>query len=669
MSTSEDVVAKWVVEHNKGIKVTDQQAQSLKEAGMVILLYGKNIVFAKDNTIDWQKTMQNMIKSNSEMKQSSGETWNYIEMLLKNNIITVQQAEDWIKLLGETGVVSAEEMKEKLDDYTKSLEDTKSPLEDFFKKQQEIGQAAQEGSQKLLDEADSLGILNETVGMSTEQIEQAIELKKSENKEHDKTISSLQSLALARGADLDVVKQSIPELSAFIQTHRLEKVSKDEIAATTAELTAAREEDMRATALEEAAARELLATSKEGIPVTEMTGKGLMDLIDIYTDTANATRLAADEVGVWYAELQQGEAQETATIAKLEELAEKLGITIPDYIREDGVPAIQEWIEATLGIGEGAKKAAEDAKKAFEDITNSANQQLEGIISDKLGEDSDNIKKALKGLQKLNVDLNSITGVEHIVSIFLNDKDFENDIKSLGDIMLEETGRLKGFGQSEGTEIGDKFVTGIIDQVGKKSPATAAAVDLIWEKIKASAKPEDTGDDLIGRLGDALNKPEILQAAIDEVGQSGINEPLEGIFGESVQIADKNGKLIPEATAKGITQNATLVTDAAGNLVVQAGGQMQLIENEATTATAPVPGIFSQAFLDASTHAGTQLSTMVTDIHTKMSTMSTSVATYSNSMNVNFVTAIQNMGIPLLPFGTAITTLQTTMSLFSTSVA
>jgi len=729
MSTSQDVVAKWVVEHNKGIKVNEQQAQSLKEAGLVVLLYGKNIAFAKDNTIDWGKTMQNMAKSNTVLKESSTDTWNSIELLLKNNIITVKQAEEWIKILGEQGVVNFEQMKEKLDAYTKSLEDTKSPLEGFFKQQQEIGLEVQEGAQKLLDEADSLGILADTVGMTTEQIQQAIEIKKAENKEHDKTITSLQQLAIARGADLNVVKMSIPELSQFIQTHKLSAVTSDEVAAATAELIASRQEDRKAMEIEEAAARALLETTKEGIPVTEMTGEGLTNLIDIYTDTANATRLAADEVGLWYAELKQGEAQETATIEQLDKLATSLGVTIPDSIRQEGIPAMKEHMEAMLGIGEGAKKMAEEAKKAFNDMASEGQKAINDMIKEDVLAGKG--KKVQKTLEEIGLSVDTLAGKQAIIEVGANTVDFEDKISSIPELVISMLQGIPPRTTVEADAIITAFADSMEQELGGRIPGIGDTINGLWQQVKLD-NPKATAAQLVtifqneilkdpAKFAEAANKGIIdpttgaLQtgfAGMTGITDKSMEEMVASIFGKEGQFQEAGsviaeagatgfesgghkfktagekawyelikstdpvraeayaaGKAVPDNVASGINDNTSVVTDAAGNIVTESGIQMKGIGSEATTATAPVPGIFSQAFLDASTKAGTQLQTMVTTIHEKMSNMSTSVDTYSTSMNVNFVTAIKNMGIPLLPFGEAIYALQGRLSEFSTSVA
>ena len=304
LSTNQDIVAKWIVEHNNGVKVNEAQAKSLRDAGLAILLYGDNIVFAKDNTIDWTKTKQSMMQEDQKLKKNSEDVWGSIKMLLDQNVISIKQADEWSKILGETGVASYDELKIKLDAYSESIENSKGPLDDILKAHQEAAKAAQEASEKLMAEADALGILGEISGLTTDEIERAIDIKKSEIKEGDKLINTLQNAARARGAELDVVKMTIPQLTEYIKTHRLEKISNDEIQGSLGELIVKKEEEVRATSLQKAVAMELLKTMKDAIPVTDMTGKGLMTLVQTYDDMSNATRLAADEVGTWFANLK-----------------------------------------------------------------------------------------------------------------------------------------------------------------------------------------------------------------------------------------------------------------------------------------------------------------------------------------------------------------------------
>src|SRR5687767_12677438 len=113
-----------------------------------------------------------------------------------------------------------------------------------------------------------------------------------------------------------------------------------------------------------------------------MTGKGLLQLIDIYDDTANATGIATDSVGLWYAELKKGEAVEEATREQLLKLAETLEVDVPDSIKNGSLEAFKKFIAGAKGLGDSAEENADRAAKAFGALANEAASALEDLIKE-----------------------------------------------------------------------------------------------------------------------------------------------------------------------------------------------------------------------------------------------------------------------------------------------
>jgi hypothetical protein len=133
--------------------------------------------------------------------------------------------------------------------------------------------------------------------------------------------------------------------------------------------------------------------------------------------------------------------------------------------------------------------------------------------------------------------------------------------------------------------------------------------------------------------------------------------------GTSATVAKMDGQWVHLGTS-----TATNLGNAQSQ-VQNLEGTISTVGPTTQTSLAPVPGIFSQAFIDASNAAGTQLQGMVTKLHTAMSSMSTSVSTYSESMKANFSNFLILSADAISLFTPAITTLQQAFSTLSTSIA
>ena len=451
------------------------------------------------------------------------------------------------------------------------------------------------------------------------------------------------------------------------QTKEQDKANKktDETIVKIQNLSETRKAEKDAIVLETAAAQDLIKELDIQVDVVGMTGKGLLQLVDIYDETANATGIAADAVGLWWAELDKSQEVEDATIVKLVALAEGIGLTIPDAIRSKGIPAIKEYIEQVLGIGEGAKKAKDEALAAFDELQNKAKSALAGIISDKLGEDGDEIKKAIKGIAKVDSSINTIAGRQAMIEVFLNDSDYTNKVQSLDEVYNKEYGEIAILSQEQGTDVGDKFISNAIDMLGNRGKGMGEKMEAIWTDIKSSTSPEASGNEMIGNLARGLEKADLIEAAM----QAGVKNPVATVLGLTDEAAQALMQKMP-ANLGAILESSKGPIEQASTIAIYdpITKTMKEVPISAKTELAPVEGIFSQAFLAASTAAGTQLATMVTDVHTKMSSMSTSVLTYSTSMTTNFTNFTTAVINALPPVDAAILVTQTAFSALSTNV-
>jgi hypothetical protein len=703
---NEQALIAWTQKMGISIKNSDLQAESMRLwvsemlpiAGHLDEI-GHLIAFNNETGIEWGKTIDNITNQHKIMGNLGNQVWAEMKAAIDRvgaeAFPTIESSLELLKTLyPEIGKVAEEHWeaeKQKMIEngqYTEQLGETKKKTSKEAKTEEEkYTDSLQKTADQIALKAKQLQIEVDIQNLSNESKSVAVKFAEDEKKKIDDTRASLQQLALARGMDIENIEVSNEALIEHIKNNKLARVSEDEIQQALVELKAAREEDVRASALQNAVGHEVIATMKETIPVTQMTGEGIMQLVDTYFEIENATGIAADSIGLWYAELQKGEAINDASIKKMLELAKGIGVEIPSSI-QDSVPDMQNYVSQILRIGDAAKKMKDDALAAFDELRNKAKSGLEKIFSDALGEDGDNVKKAIKGLDKIGTGIDSLNAKQIVIDAFLNDENYENDVDSLSEIIEKEYGDIAVLSQSQGFSVGDTFAENLRDAVGKKGKPVADQVDTIWAQVKASAAPGDTGNDLIARFGEALKKAGVIEAAI----KAGATDPVLAELGLIPPQAAKAGTQVSSQIASGINSGKGVVKTAGTEIanevasgidsgkatITQAAtlsikdpitGEIKQIPIAAGTELAGVPGIFNQTFLDASTQAGTQLAGVVTNVHTKMSSMSTSVATYSESMNINFVTAIQNMAIPLLPFGEAIVALQTIISNLSSNIA
>lgn len=658
-------VGDFIADNESAYRVTDAFKLSLLGLGDGLDVLGTKIVQNKDDTINLAATYQAIIKEQEDLQKIGTKTWNDLSALVtKHGKVALPYIELAIKDISarfpKLGEIVQKLYDEWRDDNEKLLEQY-GLLEDKEEKQKT---ALEKTNEALQQKWETLGILSKREDFTIEQQKQLVSIYESEKKEVDKTKVSLGLLAKERGASDQVLAGSTKTLTDHIMANELAVVSEDEVRLALAKLKDQRDQDVRSNELQTQAATQYLQTLDGTIPVLDMSAEGIQTLIDLRLEEIDAIQIAADRVGTWYAELQASQKIEDQELIKLQGLADYFGIEIPKSISDKGIPAIKDYIEQVLGIGDAAQKMREEFNNAFDALRKKAEEALGNIVSDKLGEDSDNIKKAIKGLEKVGHGLDTIAGRQVIIDVFLNDTDYTNKVKSLDEVYNEEYGDIALLSQEQGLDVGDKFITAAIDVLGEKGTLVGDQMSMIWEEIKASSDPTDTGNTLIGKLKVALERQDLITAAM----QQGVQNPVASVLGLTDQKAQELMKNIPpnlakelEAAKEPLTQAATIsMYDPITNTIKQ-------VPMGAETGLQPLPGIFNQAFLDASTQAGLQLAAIVVLVNTKMSVLSTSVKTYSDSMAVNWSTGITAMKDALPPLDTSVLNTQNILSTFSTT--
>jgi hypothetical protein len=636
----------WINDMGLGVEISDQSKESFLQNADAIKAFGMEIVLTKDKTVDLTGTILNVAKANEDLKENARDIFGaYMAQVNELGSKYLPMIPPQIELLKQQNKALGEEVETLFQNWQENTIEQQGQFYILNEAEAESTKTTEKKTESVKEQAEELKIWDEILNLGVQDQKNAIKITEDQTKAENTARLGLQQLAVQRGLDLDLIGQSSSKILEHIKSTDASAKSQEELDLRIAQLITTREDSAAAADMETKAQTALLAEMGKVPPILGMTGEGLAQVAKLYDETANAQKIAADNVGVWITQLENAEAVEKAELEVLLDYAEAHQIIIPDAISKD-IEKTKEYIQVVLGVGPAAKKATEEAIKAFEDMTGNTKSALQGIISESLGEDGDEIKKAIKGIQKVGLDLDSITAKQHIIDVYLNDDNFENDIKSLGEIMIDEFGRLEDFSKQEGTVIGDSFVSNMKDEIGKKAPGTVKTVESIWETIKHNAKPGETGTEMIGKLALALKNI----------------KPIE-------EAAKKAGMTIPQFIEQElIGGNPKILNAAQANIVDPLNQKVGEIPTGIETGVAPVEGIFSQAFIDASAAATGQIATMLGNIWKSFSDFSKSMDTYFGVMDQKIKTFATNFGTSFQQISSAITPVWNAFSAFSTSM-
>ncbi len=732
LAESRQAVQGWVNDMGMAETATDAQYESLILIAPALKTIGEHIDLTGGKVVDLGAALLSMAATQEDVKAKALDLWGTmaagINSIGKDALPVVESA---MKVLKDLHPEIAAEVEKLYSSWQENTIETKDGIFLVNEAEQEQAKDVKSAGEALKEKADKLGIYNKIQKLSLTDQATAIKITEDQTKAENAARATLQNLATARGLDISLIGKSSAALFNYIQASDGSVATMDDVYAAAGQLIDARQQEAKATEIETEAADIFMQTLDQTAPVLGMTGKGLLQVSKNMDDTAKATSIAADEVGTWWTELKKSQAVEDATITKLEELAKDLGITIPDSIKKEGIPAIEEYIQKVTGIGPAAKKAADEAKKAFNDMANEAS----GAIQDMIKEDvlAGKGKKVEKILEDIGLAADSLAGKQAIIEVGANTVDFEDKISSIPELVIS---MLEGI-PPQTTAQADAIITAFADsmesELGNRIPGIGQTIESVWDYVKSSAKPGESAAQMVERFRNEIMKDPALFA---KAAQAGIVDPLTGQiqtglgampgmasgkmqevanalgghvstfegegaklagattqgytsgsgglisagqqaminllapYGKAAQDAYTKSQGIISSTASGIQSGAGTIQNATlAGIVNPVTGQIDTIPGQAQTGIAPVEGIFSQAFLAASNAAGAQLTTMVTTLHTAMSNMSTSVKTYSDSMAQNFILGfLQKSAEAITIFSPEVTKLQGAFSTLSTSV-
>ena len=674
---TEEQKALFEVAKNSGLtgEALKEYTANVEASAGSTLVFGEAIVRLDDGSVDLITTINNLTAAEKSHLEGAKTAWTGIIGLVDEGAITYDGARLAIEAIAAEHDVALEHFEnyaQKVIDGEIKVTDTERKLIDILIEKGVVSVDTETDTQGAIDETNKkideqiaeLNLNAQAIGLNAAEKEALIAVTEEEIKAYDETRETLESMAAARGADIKLLDESDAKLRAFISTGTLAANTTEEIANATTILIGQREEELKATQLEEEALRNYLETIDATIDSTNLTVQGMNSMIQAYDDIANATKIATSDVAAWHVELKASSDIDKETYEVLDDLASRYGITIPEAIRQKGIPAVKEFIASMVGTTEAVMKMKEESTKAFNEMATSAQESIGNLIDEAIVEaDAKKIKKELKDI---GLEADMLTATQRIITVALNDKDFENDLIGMQDIMRKEFGRMQGFAVEDADAIVAAFGDQMQDQFGKVTPGIGDAANEVWEYVKQNAPAGATGDYLLQQFGEHMKDPSIVQKALDgslvqPVKQGGVQAGQE-VQNEAGQIPDKIAQALE--AGKGVIQNAAMVT-----IKDPVTGEVKQIPIESGTALSGLEGIFSAEFVKASLVATGQINLILSTITDSMGHMKTNVSTalteivgYWNDHATNVAVATENLGLQIL-------TLQQTYSDFSTSVA
>ena len=641
-----DKGVKVVYEYIKATGLQVGENTKLKETllanAISVAQYGDKIVIVNDAVVDHAASQKAVADAQDELWEKAFKLWS----MLENKLDTVGKEKlpvvlDLIKATKEVNPELGKILEDLYDHWIENIELTQEGLSDLIEKAQEQGDVTEKAEKKAIEaenkrresiEAKSreLGIWDKIQKLSIDTQDFANKLEEESQKAMDKSKQVLMALAHERGLDIELLEQGTQKNLEYIATHDLAAISIEEVQARTGQLIAARQENQRATALETMAAEELAQALKLNIPLQDATAKGIMAIVQANDDIHDAYSIATDDVITWSAELRRNQVVEEATIEKLIEFADQLGIEIPDSIQSKGIPAIKQYIEEVTGMGKAAEEAAKRAKDAFNNLANETQSIMEDLIKEDVIEGD--AKKVKKIIEDMELSVNSLAALQPIIKIGINDKEVTNKIFSIEEIILTTMNGIPPKTVDAANDIVGVFTASMEDEFGRKFPLIGDTINGMWEFVKT----ENAGMSAAELLEEFQRVLTSDPQAFADAAQKGFIDPIlletgqmKGLLPQEISpameaalkaITDKNpqflaaGGELTGSLAEGAKQGAEKMHPAATHalnrylLPIQTSPEplqtgTKVGTDTATgveTGVAPVEGIFSDAFTKAS---------------------------------------------------------------------
>lgn len=715
LSANEQALQKWL--QTQGISITDTEAltaaddkliQSLVQIAPALEENAQHIALLNGTSIDWTKTIGNIVVAHDNLAAKGEQTWSVMkEQIDKYGVEGLKAVEAGIKFLedahhplAETMRKTFEEAKDELIEQGKYTEYLGTKEENRAKKRESYAEKEKKDLQETTEElgykADQYNILDDIQNKSLETQQAIIDYYNEEKKSGEELVATLQQMALARGLSAEQVTEDTASLLKYIETHKLEKITTDEIIGAVAKEVDQRQQHARAMGLQEAAANHFLAQMKESIQITGMSGEGLMKYVDIIFEAKRATEIAADSIGLWYGELGKSQAVEEATRKKLEEFAEIHNVKIPNSIRKGSVAAFQEYVDEVMNIALKTDEAMQQIRDAVDEGVNHLTGSFNKISSDAGKAFSEGGKEFRKFLKETGLDPNNPLVLQGIVDMVMNDTTFEDDFTGFTENLAARLGDLKGATKGEITTMVKDWNATISSEM-KDNPEAVAAIQAQSDKIISTmntilnsgqgVKPIEA---FVAAIGQVLGKDDAVKMA-EQLGikippaladklkagknaittgtKQGIYDPLAKELEGATSLVGKEGESAIAMYGQSIEGGKQLVQNAVlAGAVDPTTGEIQKVPGEAEKALQPVEGVFSDAFLKASTASTGQLNSLFASIYDGLTHLLTNTQTQLSAIESAWTDHATNIGTYVENIKTQLLLLQQTFSSLSSNV-
>ena len=487
------LLTEWIQHMGLAVDTTGGMSESVKAWGKEMLPLapalkevGTEIAYVEGKGIDWTQTLKNIGAAQEEVTTLGTQLFNSMKIAVTNvgaeAFPIIEGALERLKKAYPAVFEVAQKLWE--DEKTRMMENgqfveelgelKKKKSKEATTEEEKYAKKLQETAKELEFKAQQLGIYTDIQDLSIASQQVAVKFHEEEKNKLNESRAALQTLALQRGIDTSEIARNSDVLLENIKNNDLSKASIIEVRAATGQLIAERQESIRAADLETKAAQLYFEKMELIPPVLGMTGKGLMQVAQNMDDTANAMGIGADAAGIWRSELDKNQAVEEATINSLLAIAEANEIDIPQSIIDEGIPAIEEHMEAWLGLGEGATKVMDDIKAKVDEGLGFSSSSFDKIGKDAAKAFLDSEKAFEKFLKKTGLSPDNPLVLQGLVDVAVDTVNAEDKFLSFTEVIAGNIEQMKNVTSSTVQSMVSQWTSSISDEFGNNSTMTQA---------------------------------------------------------------------------------------------------------------------------------------------------------------------------------------------------
>lgn len=457
---------------------------------------------------------------------------------------------------------------------------------------------------------------------------------------------AVDDLAKKYGMSKEEVVKAINEI--YDESEKLEQQKEKEIKTTEKQIEKAkslaetRQDEIAVDKELKTSAEELITQLGRQIEVQGMSGEGLQKLIQIQDDTANAYTVAADSVGLWWANLERSQAVEEQERAALVKLAYDHGVTLPDAIINGSVEAMKKYLAEATGMADVTEDSAQRIRDAIDSIAEKSQSGLEDLIKEDLikGDLDDVIEK----LEETGRSIEQLSVQQVLIKPLLETQEFNDDLTSLSELIGSKWGEASMKSKEGANEVMQKFFEGLRETHGEEVEPLISTMDTMWTNLN-KMYPDKTATELMDIFFTAMDKPSEMEKILSGVAEAGAKgfasgghlfktegqkawyelvkytDPVRAeAYAKSVEI----GGNVPKGAAQGIKNESGTAAEEMRNLGLTMIGQLNLLLNSEVTET--LPG-YIKLFGEAFTAMGETAGNFATTATTYLESLSTAIGT------------------------------------------